>query len=271
VSLSRGKYCWLFSADDIMRPGAIDKVLAAIESDCDIYLCEHTLCAADLTPITDYPIFNATANAATFDLGDASQRSMYFADARTSEAFFSYLAGPIFKRAVWDAVEIPESFYGTCWAHAGRLLSAAKKGLVVRYTGEKLIYKRSGVDSFMDRGLVNRLRITIEGFSHIAETLFGKNSRETFHMRRVTRDEPAFRFRALISAKIMAANSASREDSAALDRIVRMHYSNAGPVNKGKYLVFRMMPTRVLSIAKAGKDLARRFLGRRELMSSHAP
>jgi abequosyltransferase len=258
VSHGRGEYCWLFSADDIMRPGSIDKVLAAIESRCDVYLCEHTLCAADLTPITEYPIFNATTRATTFDLANAAQRENYFGDARTSEAFFSYLAGPIFKRTVWNAADVPESFYGTCWAHAGRLLSRVKSGLVVRYTAEKLIYKRSGVDSFMDRGLVNRLAITIDGFSHIAETVFGAGSNEAFHMRRVTRNESAFRFRPLVSAKIMVARSGSREDSVALDKLVRRHYSDAGAVNKLKYFLFRMMPTRLLSVVKAARDSIRR-------------
>src|SRR5436189_130716 len=27
VSLAQGQYCWLFSADDIMLPGAVDKIL----------------------------------------------------------------------------------------------------------------------------------------------------------------------------------------------------------------------------------------------------
>jgi abequosyltransferase len=44
VSLSSGKYCWLFSADDIMKPGVVSKVLDGLQSNCDIYLCEHTLC-----------------------------------------------------------------------------------------------------------------------------------------------------------------------------------------------------------------------------------
>lgn len=254
VDISSGAYCWLFSADDIMRPGAIARVLEEMKTECDVYLCEHTLCDADLRPIHDHPIFKRTRKPITFDLGNPAQRLAYFRDARTSEAFFSYLAGPIFKRAVWDAAgSIPDSFYSTCWALAGRLLSRVPSGLVVHYTGLQLVYKRSGVDSFMDRGIVNRMRITVEGFAHIAETIFGRDSRETFHIRRVTRHEAAFRLRRLLSVKMIVAASAP-EDTGALNRLVWIHYSNAGVGNWLLFVVFRAAPVALLNKLKSIKD-----------------
>lgn len=48
VSLARGKYCWLFSADDVMLPGAVERVLTAIRSNYDVYLCEHLLCTLEM-------------------------------------------------------------------------------------------------------------------------------------------------------------------------------------------------------------------------------
>jgi abequosyltransferase len=115
ISLAHGRYCWLFSADDIMMPGAVDKVLDSIRSNCDIYLCEQILCDYEMHPITEYPIFNNIATPEIFDLGNASQRQRYFSNARTSEAFFSFLSGPIFRKDVWERADgIPESFYETC-------------------------------------------------------------------------------------------------------------------------------------------------------------
>ena len=43
ISLAHGDYCWLFSADDIMISGAVDKIINSIQSNCDIYLCEQIL------------------------------------------------------------------------------------------------------------------------------------------------------------------------------------------------------------------------------------
>ncbi len=254
VRMSRGEYCWLFSADDIMRPRAIAEVLEVLNSGCDVYLCEHTMCDAELNPICDHPIFHRTSEPKTFNLTEESQRRAYFRDARTSEAFFSYLAGPIFKRTVWDAASaIPDSFYSTCWALAGRLLSLVPTGLVVHYTGLKLVLKRGGVDSFMEHGIVNRMRITIEGFAHIAGTIFGSDSMETWHIRRVTRDEAAFRLRRLLSVKMIVAASAP-QDAMALNRLVQKHYSNAGVRSWMMLVLFRAAPVTLLLTLKLIKD-----------------
>lgn len=245
VGYAQGEYCWLFSADDIMKAGAVEKILNNIHSKYDIYLCEHTLCDFEINPLTEYPIFNTIFTPQTFNLGDIRQRKRYFSEARTSEAFFSFLSGPIFKRDLWEKADgIPESFYGTCWALAGRLLSLVDAGLIVHYLGESFIYKRGGNDSFLEHGVVNRLRITIEGFTHIAETIFGKSSFETYHIRRVIRNERPIRH--LITIKL----STNPAEVALLNRLVLMHYSNAGCGNMFKYLLFKLSPVTFLKFLK---------------------
>lgn len=247
ISLARGEYCWLFSADDIMMSGAVDKMLTHIQSPCDIYLCEHTLCDYDMHPMKRHPIFNHIHAPEIFDLGNALQRQRYFREARTSEAFFSFLSGPIFRRAIWEKAKgIPESFYETCWALAGRLLSLVPDGLIIHYLGESLIYKRSGNDSFLEHGVVNRLRITVEGFAHISETIFGKDSYENYQIRRVLRNERTLRH--LLGIKLIVAASNQKDKMAALDQIVSKHYSNVGIANMCKYEIFRMMPVPFLKL-----------------------
>lgn len=247
VSLAQGKYCWLFSADDIMLPGAIDKVLDAIKSNHDVYLCEHVLCTLEMKPIREHPPFNHIAHSRLFDLGDASQRKEYFRSARTSEAFFSFMSGPIFKKGIWDSVNVPESFYDTCWIVAGHLLSAMSRGLTVNYLGEKLIHKRGENDSFSDQGLINRFRIAIEGLRHVANVVFGERSEEAFHIRRVVRNELTLRY--LLLAKLMAAEDPSRENIDVLNRIVRMHYADPGLGNWIKHSLYKTAPVAVLRVA----------------------
>jgi len=250
VSLARGEYCWLFSADDLMKAGAVDKVLHHIQSKCEIYLCEHTLCDFEMHPLRGHPIFNHISAPEIFQFSDASQRKRYFREARTSEAFFSFLSGPIFRRELWErSAGIPESFYGTCWALAGRLLSLVSDGLMMHYLAESLIYKRSGNDSFLEHGVVHRLRITVEGFGHISETIFGKNSYEHYHIRRVLRNERTLPH--LLGMKLTVATSGQKEEKTALNQIVLKHYSDVGIVNRCKYLIFRMMPIASLKIGYA--------------------
>ena len=252
VSLATGYYCWLFSADDLMKRGAVERILAAIQSNSDIYLCELTLCDYEMQPVRENPIFDGITSPEVFDLGNPLQRQRYFSKARISEAFFSFLAGPIFRRDVWESAEgIPESFYGTCWGVAGRLLSLVESGgLQVHYLKESLLYRRGGNDSFMENGIVHRLRISVDGFAHIAETIFGKYSYETYHIRRVIRNERSLFHLMLIKRQVL--DSQQKEDVDELSMIVFRHYSNSGFINKIKHVIFKFMP---ISLIRLGDSL----------------
>ena len=239
VSLAHGQYCWLFSADDIMLPDSVAKVLGAIESNYDIYLYEHDLCNLEMEPIGKYPPpFDRLSHPRLFDLGDLPQRTEYFRLARTSEAFFSFLAGPIFKKTIWDSPSIPDSFRSTCWIVAGHLLSMIPQGITVQYIGETLLSKREGNDSFSNGSMVNRHRITIESFQHVANVVFGEHSEEAFHIRRVLQQD--LPFRALLFSKLKAAEHPAIEDITVLNRIAKMHYSDPGLANWTKYLLYKM-------------------------------
>lgn len=253
VSLAHGDYCWLFSADDIMMPDAADKVLNYIRSNCDIYLCEEILCNYEMQSMKKHPIFNNITAPEIFYLGDAAQRQRYFSNARTSEAFFSFLSGPIFRRDIWKKTDgIPESFYKTCWGLAGRLLSLIPDGLVVHYLGESLLYKR-GVnkqrenDSFIEHGIINRFRISVEGFAHISGTIFGEDSQEALHIRRVLRNE--WTLRNLMKIKLLTATSPQQENIETLKMLAAKHYLNAGFWNMCKYALFRLTPILLVKLA----------------------
>lgn len=257
VSLAKGEYCWLFSADDIMKSGAVEKVLDAIKTHYDIYLCEQTLCDFKMEPIKEHPIFNHITSPETFELKNKVVRQRYFSEAKTSEAFFSFLSGPIFKRKAWlRAGEIPESFYETCWGLAGRLLSLVFGGLTVHYLGANLLYKRGENDSFREHGVVNRLRISVEGFAHIGETIFGKDSQEAFHIRRVIRNE--WTFLHLLALKLSTATSSQQEDMTTLNKVVSLHYANVDIVNFCKYALFRLMPIWLLKLLVTLKNNLRK-------------
>jgi len=257
ISLARGDYCWLFSADDIMKPGAVAKVMNAIQSNCDIYVCEITLCNFTMQPVRENPIFDGITAPEIFDLGNPSDRQRYFSKAKTSEAFFSFLAGPIFRKDIWEKADgIPESFYQTCWGLAGRLLSLVPGGLRIHYLGESLLYRRGENDSFTEHGVVNRFRISVEGFPHVVDTIFGRDSQESLHIRRVIRNE--WTLRILMPIKLLIATSPQQENIAKLNALVAKHYAHAGMVNYFKYLVFRSMPIFMIKIAMGLKRILAR-------------
>jgi len=246
VSLATGKYCWLFSADDIMLSGAIEKILKATESDCDVYLCEHVLCNLKMDPICEYPPLMNQQGPCLFNLGEAFQRRAYFRLARTSEAFFSFMSSPIFKKETWDAATVPESFRGSCWIVAGHLLSMIPKGLTVYYLAEILLHKRGENDSFADRGIVNRFRIAIESFQHVANMVFGERSEEAFHIRRVLQQDIPLRY--LMLAKLRATENPASEDIQMLNRIVGMHYADPGLGNWIRYAMYKVAHPLILKL-----------------------
>lgn len=258
VSLARGKYCWLFSADDVMLPGAVNKVLDAIKSNHDIYLCEHVLCSLEMQPMRAYPPFNKMSHFGLFNLGDASQREEYFRLARTSEAFFSFLSGPIFKKEVWDAAtNIPESFRNSCWIVAVHLLSMIPRGITLYYLNEILIHKRGDNDSFMEKGMVNRYGIAINGYRKISDTIFGHDSFEAFHIRRSICNDLTLKH--LLNVKLDCVNRKLYEDKIALDHLVAILYSDPKLSNSINLLIYKTAPMFVYRYVKMLKEQLKKW------------
>jgi abequosyltransferase len=221
VDLARGEYCWLFSADDLMKPGSIPRMLEEVESGLDVYLCGLTLCTCDMRPLKDHRILDVPSGM-TFDLGREDDRRVYFERAETTTAFFSFLGSVIFKKARWDAIPLDEHFVGSCWAHVARMFRMIPLGLRVRYLAPAYLWKRCDNDSFMDAGLIRRFAITIDGYHRLARTFFAHDSWEAGHIRRVvTAEFPPY---VLAYAKLVSAG-APPQDRLLLERLVETVYA----------------------------------------------
>ncbi len=188
VELAAGEYCWLFGGDDIMKQGAVQLVLSKLSTGADLYLCESILCDFNMRPVGNHNLFNFKTEQ-TFDLEKQGERLQYFESGMNTAAFFSFCGALIFKKSVWDSVPINESFISSCWAHVARFFEIIPRGLKVTYLPEPCLAKRGDNDSFRDKGIVHRYRIAIEGYNRLADTFFGKNSMEAYHIRRVLRNE----------------------------------------------------------------------------------
>jgi len=257
VSLARGEYCWLFSSDDVMEPGKIPEVLEAIRTGHDVYLCGLTLCTLDMHPLRRHPVLDAPAGAA-FDLSVATERREYFRRAETTTAFFSFCGSLIFRKSRWDSVPLDEEFTGSCWAHVARFFRIMPSGLRVKYLPDTYLRKRGDNDSFLDRGIIHRIGIGIAGYHRLANTFFGKDSEESFHVRRVLRTE--YSLPGMLGMKLRAASGGSREDQADLSRLVEMLYEDDLWRNRLNLAVFRMAPPLLLKPADRAYKFLRRFL-----------
>ena len=259
VSLARGKYCWLFSADDVMLPGAVEKILAAIRSNYDVYLCEHLLCTLEMLPIRKHPPLFKMGHPRLFNFYDLLQKKEYFLLSRTSEAFFSFLSGPIFKKEIWEAAtNLPESFRDSYFIVAGHLLSMIPRGMTLYYLNEILIHKRGDNDSFAEKGMVNRYAIAINGYKKIADTIFGHDSFEAFHIRRSVCNDLTVKH--LLNVKFDCMNAKLHEDEITLNKLVAIHYADPLLRNRINLLIYKITPMFIYGYIKILKRVFKKLV-----------
>jgi abequosyltransferase len=239
IELAGGDYCWLFSSDDLMKPGALERVLGEIGSGLDIYLCGLTLCDREMNVIGEHRVLRAPWGS-VFHLEDAADRHRYFAAAETTTGIFSFMGSIILRRSRWMEQALDESYVGSCWAHVVRILRMIPRGLTVKYLGESLQFKRGGNDSFMDRGLVHRYAIAIDGYYRIAGDLFGENSVEAGCVRRVIANE--YPPNAFLLAKAKCLRDNLRDELPELDRLARVVYRERSLRNIINLALYRAIP-----------------------------
>jgi abequosyltransferase len=173
VELAKGDYCWFFGSDDAIKEGAIDRIKAEINTNCDIYLCSEYLCDLQLKPYAIHYLLPENIKDAKFNLSDPKQLLDYFNLAQSHSALFGYLSCIIFKREKWNSIIYNEDYTGTLYSHMFMLYSFIDKGCILQYIREPLVYWRSGNDSFGGTGNIQkRYLIDIDGFTKIKNMFF---------------------------------------------------------------------------------------------------
>ena len=247
VELARGEYCWLFCADDIMKPDAIQQVIERLASGCDLYLCGFTLCTFDMDPVRDHRVADIATDQ-EFDLSSERDRRLYFERAQTTTAFFSFAGSLIIRRDSWEAAGPDEEFMGSLWAHVAQILRMIPHGLRLHYIAAPLLYKRTENDSFMDRGIVHRYAKAIDGYHRLASAYFPEQSPEARDMRRVVRNE--FPPWTLLAAKRESRRNGAG-DEATVDRLAAMAYCDPSPRNRVYHLIYKWTPRFAFAGAQA--------------------
>jgi abequosyltransferase len=258
VDAARGEYCWLFCADDVMKEGAIARMLAHLDSGCDVYLCGLTLCALDMTPLGEHPVARIATDA-QFDLGSTRERRRYFRRAKTTTAFFSFAGSLTFRRSRWEAIPLNEQFVGSLWAHVARLFQMIPGGLRLHYIPESYLFKRSGNDSFMDDGLIKRYAIATDGYDRLAQAFFPRGSPEARHIHRVLANE--FPVAYLLELKFKSERERP-EDVETLNRMATIAYIGWAPRSVVYRLLYDHTPRAVYMAAQAGYRGARAVLAK---------
>ena len=237
VGYARGEYIWLFSGDDVMRPSSIARLREWLRKGCDVYLCEHSICDLNMNFLKTYPMFTPNQKLC-IDLAEATSRKEWFHRACSTEPFFSYMSSLIVRREKWESGRLIEEFDGSCWGHVARLFALIPTGLRVCYIAEVWLDMRSGNDSFLDKGVVNRYSIAIDGYHKIANTFFGHDSEEAFHMRRVIRRE--FTLPMFYYAKALCKRNPQVESIEKLDALAQKIWSDDSLSEQFYYAAYKL-------------------------------
>src|SRR5260221_3513416 len=174
VELAGGDYCWLMSSDDVLTPGAIQRVLDEIALGHTVYLLNRTMCDRNLRPLRrkNSWLSNGTADS-VYNFTDRSELIAYLNAAESIGALFSYISSIVVSREKWSATAFDERFAGSNYAHVFRLFSMLKVGgSTLKYIKEPFVLCRGDNDSFLDKGLANRFRIDFDGYRLLGEVLF---------------------------------------------------------------------------------------------------
>jgi glycosyltransferase involved in cell wall biosynthesis len=111
VALADGKYCWLFSDDDLLLPGAIQAVLNAID-------CEYSLI-----------IVNSEVRGSSLDILVEERRLKFYEDREYLQAEFerlfietanylSFIGAVVIKKDLWSSRRISD-YFNTEFVHVG--------------------------------------------------------------------------------------------------------------------------------------------------------
>jgi abequosyltransferase len=255
VELAQGEYCWLFSGDDYMQEGSVERVLRALTTRADVYVGDFTICDFHIDKILDHHRVLTTSDQTVFDLSDSASREIYFKKAEATPAFFSFIGALVVRRDRWLLTVLEESFLESCWAHAVRIFSMIPQGLKLEYLPFSLLRKRSFNDSFMDKGLIHRMGISIDGYHKIADFCFGLSSVEAFHIQRVLKTE--FSFGKFLQAK---EEIGSGENRKRLFELLQKTYPDHPFKRRLIKLLVYFVPRRAIPFLMKGYNLKRRFL-----------
>ena len=176
VELATGDYCWLLSSDDVLKPGALQRIMNEIKRGLDIYLCNRTICDVRLIPLEDQLWISSKVHDRTFNLVSNADWISYFNEAQSIGALFSYISSIIVRRDKWDTIKYDERFTGSNYAHVYRLFTIMLNGGKLKYLRDPLIFCRSGNDSFLESGFFKRYIIDIDGYLLLADSLFSDDA-----------------------------------------------------------------------------------------------
>jgi abequosyltransferase len=249
VAISSGDYCWLMSSDDVLAPGAVAIVLAALDRGRAMFIGARFVCTDELVIFGEDRVLDSRGGG-VWNCANEEELIGYLDRATGLIALFSYLSVLVFRREFWNSVADNVGFFGSCYAHSQRLWAALAKRGVIEFLDARIVMCRMDTDNFASRGIFRRFMLDFEGYLGIADSVFAARPgvRSRF-LAAVRREHGLFRL-----VKFYRAATGGDQRKAALTALSRVGYAAS-----------RVAAVRVLASAGPLVDLgvvSRRFVKR---------
>jgi len=111
VEHARGEYCWLFSDDDLPRPGAVARVLATLDRSVSVVFTNIEFRSFDMTSILCESAMRVRADT----LYDANELDRLFCDVDLARV---YVGNIIIRRELWRS-RSRQQYYDSMFLHVG--------------------------------------------------------------------------------------------------------------------------------------------------------
>jgi abequosyltransferase len=142
VGYARGDYCWLMSDDDLLKPGAVERMLAAINDRGDLVVVNSEIWNADYS---EKLLERRLDLIADVEYGKRDREEFFSATANQ----LGFIGCVVVRRGFWLSRD-RASFYGSLFIHVGVIfqLPAFEK---IRVIAEPLIAIRDGNATWVAR------------------------------------------------------------------------------------------------------------------------
>ena len=134
VGYASGEYCWLMTDDDLLHPGAIGRVLDALNEEVDLLVVNSEVRNADLSVVLEPRRIDLNQDR-EYNTGEAEKAFSALANS------LSFIGCAVVRRDLWMTRD-RTSYYGTLFVHVGvifqsppleRVKVIAQPQIIIRY------------------------------------------------------------------------------------------------------------------------------------------
>lgn len=143
VLAARGRYCWLMTDDDLVAPGALARLMAALDDYVDLVVVNAEVRDVDFSRVLQPRLLEIDADR-EYGPGDEAR---FFEEVAP---FLKFIGGVVIRRDVWLARR-QEPYFGTLFVHVGVIFQSPPVARV-RVLAEPVVVIRYGNAMWTPRG-----------------------------------------------------------------------------------------------------------------------